>query len=402
MTGPSRLFPAVVVAVLALAGAVLAKEAGAALAKEAAMEAGSGEARPGTADSELAGSGAPGAACRRTRLEESLPRAMVAVQSPSGSEMVLAAFDQHLLVRVSLDGRVLGKAGGGEAPILERVSSVKALPEGYLVLAGVQHLLRLDGDLRLQRQWDFRPAHGAPELPDGVRALFVQDAVLFGGDLFAYGFLLREEDARNQRRVFRLSPGVPPALEGILEEVPAGDPGAELQGRALPLLASTEEGVYMLRLAARPHLLEVYPEARRLEAFPAGFEELPSLPESRNRGGEAAYWKAVERAAVPSALFARGGSLFVLTRRPRSADESSAGTRWQLARIDPKGDRLLGTLELPTSVPQLVAVPGPEQWIFLEKGSLTASGEQPTESLFSLPATTVEGISGALDAPACR
>src|SRR5205085_7051709 len=121
---------------------------------------------------------------------------------------------------------------------------------------------------------------------------------------------------------------------------------------------------YALRFDEPSYILDAR-NARRLNAFPRGFDRLPSLP--KNTGEDSAVPRArmIEAATIPVALYGRGTFLYLLTRQPQAK-----GTLWRLHRIDPKKDTILGSTTLPTSAANLVLAPGPASWAVLEESSL--------------------------------
>jgi hypothetical protein len=190
---------------------------------------------------------------------------------------------------------------------------------------------------------------------------------------------------------FRLSHFGEPALAAI-REVEREDREDVYNRLGFPYAAAADERAWVLVMAEEPYLLEVAGDRRRrLAAFPAGFAPRPRLPAVAGGRDLPAVMAAVERSALPAGLYASRGLLHVLTRRPGARQ----GTVWEVTAIDPAADRVIARVRLPTSAPHLVAAPGPERWAFLEKGSLTAPGEQETRALLFVPAWSLHVGAGA-------
>jgi hypothetical protein len=226
--------------------------------------------------------------------------------------------------------------------------------------------------------------------------LYLSEVLEARGQILAYAFLARQGEGKNRRRLIRLGPGDPPDLE-ILEDLEEEDLARNLQPLARPMLAQAGKGVFFLRLGARPHILQIEPQRRRLTEFPSGFNDPPAIPISGNRQEDMARWQAVERSSLPVGLFGWGGDLFLLTRRP----SGEGRTLWELSRLNATEDRILASIRLPSEAENLLLIPGPKYWIGLERGSRTGHPRKDFTDYFLLSTELLETARNSVHAASC-
>lgn len=330
--------------------------------------------------------------CRRYRLPANFPRSLSAVQT-GGGELLVAAYEVGELRRLGATAEDLGVVEGWAALGAGQVAAIREGAGGFIVQQGMDRLVWLDQALRVREVLDARRSRGGTTQVEGIASLYFSDLVEIPGGLVAFGFLARETERQNQRRVFSLRLDAGPTLATVVEELAWASPGTSLQNLVRPMLANAAGGTYFLRLPEGPALVQVAPEHRVLSAFPAGFDQLPAIPESRDRQDDSARRAAAERATWPAGIYSRGDHLFLLTRRARER----GGTRWELHRVDPRSDRLLDRRELPTCAANLVLAPGPSRWLVLEQSATTAPGLPVESSLLAIAASWIEGTSSGND-----
>lgn len=100
-----------------------------------------------------------------------------------------------------------------------------------------------------------------------------------------------------------------------------------------------------------------------------------------------AVMRAVERSSMPAGLYGWKDHLYVLSREP-NGDE----TRWSLSKIDPRADRVVSTVILPTRANHLTVVPGPAKWAFIEKGPVRGHLDQEARSILWVPSSQIEKV----------
>lgn len=179
-------------------------------------------------------------------------------------------------------------------------------------------------------------------------------------------------------------PGAPFALR----EVAAwpGFPG-ELGwfGSASDLAATGDRAgsTFALRFApSDPFIQELVGEGRRLDAFP---DPPAPFPESlRAAGGGWTGWGPLEAGSYPAGLYADRDSLYVLMR-----DATGDGVVWDLHRIDPEQDAIVGKVRLPTNAPHVGLLPGPRYWLLQEATSGVEDPLRPPIRLLLIDAEAI-------------
>src|SRR5581483_6968171 len=76
----------------------------------------------------------------------------------------------------------------------------------------------------------------------------------------------------------------------------------------------------------------------------------------------------LESLRLTAGLYGYEGFLYLLVRDP------CACSPWSLYKIDPRADRLIGSVPLPTFARHLALVPGDQAWLLIEKGPVAAAG----------------------------
>lgn len=160
-------------------------------------------------------------------------------------------------------------------------------------------------------------------------------------------------------------------------------------------IASAGDYLYLLHRGDPVHIRRVFPGGpKELTAFPDGFRVPPALPHSSGPESDRARYQALTEARMAARLYSQGGFLYLLTRQP----EGSV-TGWRVHQIDPREDRLVRTVRLPTTAEHVMLVPGPKHWAVVEKGPVIASGRQEVEGWWLVATAWLEdpksGTSGA-------
>jgi hypothetical protein len=112
--------------------------------------------------------------------------------------------------------------------------------------------------------------------------------------------------------------------------------------------------------------------------------KVPMLPAYVEKGDFVEVMREVERATMPAGLYGWKGALYLLSRRPQGGS-----TQWLLSRLDSQG-QVIGTVEIPSRANHLFAVPGADEWAFVEKGPAMGLQEQEVDGMIRVPASTVE------------
>ncbi len=121
--------------------------------------------------------------------------------------------------------------------------------------------------------------------------------------------------------------------------------------------------VFALRYSPAVFLQELVGEGRSLKAFPELPTALPTLPQaSQDRMAE--FYAALEASSYPAGLYGDEDSLYVLMR-----DATGGEPGWDLHRIDPQRDEVIGRVRLPTKAAHVSLLPGRRYWVLEESSS---------------------------------
>ena len=308
--------------------------------------------------------------------------------------------ESRLLVYNTFRGlvRIVSGRESGD-PALHFVSPMNIQPwrRGYVLAAGYidqDLLLELDANLRPVRVlWETDLAQKATGGWSGGEVFAITQLAVRRDRLYVEG--VRLDDARHSELLqwekdfveFRADSrsNAPP---GALREVTAW-PGfaGELGwiGSASNLAATGDRAgsTFALRFAPDdPFIQELVGEGRRLEAFP----DLPApFPESlRAAGGGWSGWGPLEASSYPAGLYADRDTLYVLMR-----DATGGAVVWDLHRIDPEQDAVVGKLRLPTNAPHVSLLPGRKHWVLEESSSGLEHPNRPPIRLLLLDAAAI-------------
>ena len=321
--------------------------------------------------------GGPRWVCRKPPLETTAARTYHAAWSFDGHELVVVDLSGARLLRYGPDGRFLGsvmRPGEGDGEF-SKPSQIHATRDGWMIQDGGRKWLWVDRQFNTLRTLSTRG-------PDGRPIVQLVDESLSGDELAGFGSY-RKPDRTWSMALLRA--GLKQLeVRQVIEEVSIETRDGTLYGTILPVVAHLGGQAYFLRFAEPSYILRANPKTR-LKTFPSGFDHLPVLPKSEGPQSTAPRQQAIEKSALPVGLYASEPFLYLLTRRP-----DPQGTTWQLHQIDPRTDRLIRSLTLPTSAHDLVLAPGPSDWAILEKGSIRPDGDQPVTGLLLIPKAWIE------------
>lgn len=317
-------------------------------------------------------------ACLRLNFDPHPSWAISGAWGADGSELLLADILRGSLVAYGIPG-----GQGEEVGELSRPTVILARSEGYLVKEPPGRFVFLDHELEQTGSIDYQEVEPAKDR-DGTRVANILELAVRGSEVVALATLRAPGGVQGAFIKYRLEP------EPGFERLRAADivTGREELFYRLtgPAIAYAGESAYALRFRDRAYLEGVTGDPRRLDAFPTGFGELPSLPEPRGAANAAEMFGAVERSILPVQLYGREEFLYLLTRRPKEPGH----TLWELHQIDPVEDRLIRTLTLPTTAHHLFLVPGAERWALVEKGPVIGPGEQDIQRAVLVPSGWIE------------
>ncbi len=242
-------------------------------------------------------------------------------------------------------------------------------------------LLELDGKLRPVRvAW-----HGDNERIDGglegTEVTNVFELAVLGDSLFLQAERPTSESLPGRVYVelgTRHGSGRDDRVLAELAAWPGFEGERDSPGMVLSHLAAVGRGagsVFALRYSNAPFIQELAGEGRSLNAFPKLPAPLPTLPQASS-SDRSANNAAIEASSYPAGLYADEDSLYVLIR-----DATAQRPAWDLHRIDPEQDEVVGKLRLPTNAVHVNLLPGRRFWVLEESGSGVDTFRTPTRLL---------------------
>jgi len=152
------------------------------------------------------------------------------------------------------------------------------------------------------------------------------------------------------------------------------------------------EEAYILLMEDSFRLFRTSKEQGKLTELPGALEPLfpstkpaPALPTYVRPEDFPLVMREVEKVAMPVGLYSWKKDLYLLSRQPQGNS-----TQWLLSRIDLGRGRIVGTVLIPSRANHLFAVPGAEQWVFVEKGPALGLRDQKVRSTLSLSSRVLE------------
>ncbi len=290
---------------------------------------------------------------------------------------VLADLHQSRLLVYSASEGLVRIVNGWESEDLElnfvSPADIQHWEDGYLLADGYMdrdRLLRLGADLRPVRVlWESDIEKGRGKWK-GEEVFALSRMVALRDRLYVQASRLSDRE-HSEREYAEFGAARQPDLPaGALRELAAW-PGFEGEERdwygSLRDLATTGGRgvtVFALRFSpAGPFVQELVGSGRRLDAFPDLPAPMPVLPRDGPEGRDA-FYAALEASSYPAGLFADEDSLYVLMR-----DATGDEPVWDLHRIDPQRDEVVGTIRLPTNAAHVSLLPGRRYWVLEESSS---------------------------------
>ncbi len=300
-----------------------------------------------------------------------------------GEELVIADVLAGRLLRYNRDGSHAGSVvrPGGGALEFDRPVEFAGTNGELILVSRNDHVLGLSNTL--DAKWG---VHLQKLELEARERLTLLRSVVSVGEQELLGLLRIEGETGQWWGFGRLILGDSPRVERIQRLPSQGTPAGDLYAIMIPLVAKVGVSVYALRFEDEPHVQRLLPSPGRLAAFPPSYDAAIVLPPNLGPSADEGRYRAIENATMPTTLFGRGQFLYLLTRKPRV----EGGTTWKLHQIDPEKDKLLRSMTLPTHASHLVAVPGPVDWAFIEKGPVGPGAEQHIGSMVLITSTWIE------------
>lgn len=207
-----------------------------------------------------------------------------------------------------------------------------------------------------------------------------------GGDLVAYADVREVGPASETwRSGFVRFPVEDPSRFRFLQ-APHREPNRIFYRLGYPLMASLSDTAYILFL---DNGIGLYKNARgsdelvamdALDGLYSASQLTPQLPTFTQREDFALVMRGIERSSMPVGLYAWGNDLYVLSRSFKTN-----ATTWRLSRVDPREDRIVSTVVLPSQANHLTVVPGAQEWAFIEKGPVRGQRDQDVNRVLFVP-----------------
>lgn len=257
-------------------------------------------------------------------------------------------------------------------------TSIARLGSGaYLLEEGDSGLVRLSKELKPQSQF-FPRGKGKNDSRIGS---FYQWTPA-GSFLVAYGSLISGgKIGQGFFRVPNQSTGAPEMLTPLQE--------SDYYVIGYPYIAAIGDTAYYLAMGETPALYQAGPagNAKKMTSFPDSLRTRPKFTTPfTGPKTAAAHFAEFETFTVAAGLYADDRFLYILSRRPATKGR----TEWFLDLIDPKSDRLLKQMRLPTTANHLTVAPSDKTWFILERGPVGANQSQDTTSMMMIPSQAIK------------
>ncbi len=309
---------------------------------------------------------------------------------------VLADLHQSRLLVYSTSEGLVRIVNGWESEDLElnfvSPADIQPWEDGYLLADGStdrDRLLGLDVDLRPVRVlWESDIEKGTGKWR-GEEVFAISRMAALRDRLYVQASRLSDGEHSEREYAEFGAARQPNRPGGALRELAAwpGFEGERYWYGSLHDLATTRgrgAAVFALRFSpAGPFVQELVADGRRLEAFPDLPAPMPPLPRDGPEGRDA-FYAALETSSYPAGLFADEDSLYVLMR-----DATGGEPVWDLHRINPQRDEMVGKVRLPTNAAHVSLLPGRKYWVLEESSSGVENMFRPPIRLLLLSSTAI-------------
>ena len=334
--------------------------------------------------------------CERRQLTPGPGWTVSGAWTSDGKDLLLVDTKSKRVLRYSGDGKPQGSIPATESARLENFSPARIAvrDNSELLLEMVSgRFVALDRSYTPNRRKNFL----AEGVRDGVQVTSTFSWNIAGTDVISLSDL-KGPGSTEWRTAFVRIPFDEPAGFSILQPLPK-DTTRDILRLGYNFVATVGTTAYILTFddGARIYRnVKGSTDLVPLSAFPEDFELTPILPRV-TRLDFPVVMAAMEKTAMAVGLYAWKGDLWVLTRRP----EGNA-TRWELIRINPDRDQVLGTAVIPTRANHLTVVPGSLGWAFVEKGPVRAFEDQDIKTYLYVPASRISRIGNGASGDVCQ
>jgi hypothetical protein len=332
--------------------------------------------------------------CYRVALEHR-PHWISAALADSSQVIVVDSWgtDGKRLLSYSPQGKVsvLPSPGGYSDPDFVPAKIARLGDGGFLLQLADGSTLQLDERLRLaDRETALQERSG------GWRVGSLYQFTTAGGAAVAYGSLF-PNDHHFELGFFRV-----PLRSADGEQISMLERFDEPEFYVIgyPYFTAIDDDAYFVKMSKKPGIYNVSRtghEISRLTAFPQECRVRPDF-KTRMTGPKtaAAHFAELETFTVPAGLYSQGGMLYLLVRTP----DPRRGTAWWLYEIEPRGDRIVGRVRLPTSASHVTLVPSESSWYLFERSSVGENQRQEIATMVVLPSSAVAALSLPASCPA--
>lgn len=257
---------------------------------------------------------------------------------------------------------------------------------GYFLKLLGSRALALDSSLNVTGELDL--AQSVAGTSNGLRSLY--QWTVAGNTLVGFGSITAPEAPDGFRLGFLTMPLETRDRVSLVFPFASGDHYVlghqyitTLGPDAYFLLMGSQPRIYRLTLGSK----EGTPTPLSSNTIPAGFGKTPPITTPMTGPDSAkALFAEIETLAMPVGLYGYDGYLYLLTRQPEA---NRVGTIWSLFKIDPKGERVVARLRLPTSANHVYLVPSPKNWFIFERGKVHDGGQQKIATVVRIPSNWI-------------
>jgi hypothetical protein len=205
---------------------------------------------------------------------------------------------------------------------------------------------------------------------------------VIGSYLIAYGSLLDDKGSITLG-FFRLPLWGDSQAPEIL--TPLAPPDFYLIGNTY--IASIGSTAYYVTMGKNPAIFKASPgqKAKRMLSFPAELHARPDFTTKMTGPRSAApHFAELENFTIASGLYAQGGFLYLLARKP-----ILGRTAWYLYKIDPGADRLVSSTRLPTQAHHLAIAVSKSKWFLFERGPVQEGQRQTIDNMIVIEGSAI-------------
>jgi hypothetical protein len=262
--------------------------------------------------------------------------------------------------------------------------------------------LELLGDRFITLDKDFVPMtrralnKEATRGPLSVEKIYIWDLAR-NGDIIAYADVM-EKTRRSEEWTsgfLRIAASNPKDFKFLSPPTSYLVPERTFYKLGMPFITSVGETIYVLRMENNITLYRGRKGDTELQPLSVAIPDAglsPILPSFSRADQMPAVMHAVEQSTMPVGIYGWNDHLYVVSRR----FQQDRSTAWSVSKIDPNSERVVASTLLPVQAQHLTVIPGDRYWAILEKGSVTAFGEQEIKQITFIDSSRMKRLGANL------